>query len=684
MLDTILSGLAHLGTFSYWAAVLVGVFVAALIGLLPGVGTPMVMAIAIPFILFTVQDPLIGIVLLATIGGVSSSLDSVPAILLGYPSASTQVTFIEGHQLAEQGKAAHTLGATYAVAGLGGIVGAITLVIVIPIIRPFILNFGYSEIAAMALFGLAMVSVLSTGAMLKGIAAGMIGLLLSTIGIHWGTGTERFTFGELNLAEGLPMIAMTLGIFALPEVFDLSATGKAVSSKGVAVISNKEVWAGAKDGLRRWRITIRHSLFGVFLGMVPGIGGAVIDWLSYALGVALAKNKKEFGKGSLDGVIFAESAQNSKEGGQAIPTLAFGVPGGLSWVFILYAMLAYNIAPGPQMLDRHADITIMIAVSFGIANLLMVLIGLGFTAQLAKLTIIPYVAIGAVIVPISLLSAFQSGDGWFGILVLLIFTPIGLMMKAFRWPRAPLILGFILGGVIEKNLQSALSAHGAISFVTRPITLVLIITTIVTTVWLLRLSKPSADQKDERQADSVNAAATALAKSKIGFAKRITLSTQGSWRLEHWFSLAVLLLAGAGAIGSLSYAPSARFLPIASCMVVIALVLFQLIFERGNLTGQIMDIGLRSMVVPAARRNGLIIVTSLILYMVLTLTIGLMYASVLFAAGFPLVMMKGRSRIITSAIAAAIVFVMAFGLLDYYMGVYWPEPYIFNWVKRSW
>src|SRR3546814_11038808 len=123
MLDTFLSGLAHLGTLSYWGAVLVGVLVAALIGLLPGVGTPMVMAIAIPFILFTVQDPLIVIVLLATIGGVSSSLDSVPAILLGYPSASTQVTFIEGPQLAAQGKAAHTLGATYAVAGLGGRVG---------------------------------------------------------------------------------------------------------------------------------------------------------------------------------------------------------------------------------------------------------------------------------------------------------------------------------------------------------------------------------------------------------------------------------------------------------------------------------------------------------------------------------------------------------------------------------
>lgn len=682
MIDTIFSGLAHLGTFGYWGTLFTGVFIAALIGLLPGVGTPIVMAIAIPFILFTVKDPLIGIVLLATIGGVSSSLDSVPAILLGYPSSSTQVTFLEGHQLAEQGKAAHTLGATYAVAGLGGIVGAVALLIVIPIIRPFILNFGYSEIAAMALFGIAMVSVLSTGAMLKGIAAGMIGLFLSTVGVHWGTGTERFTFGDLNLSEGLPMIAMTLGIFALPEVFDLSATGKSVSSRGVAVISNKEVWAGAKDGLRRWRITIRHSLFGVFLGMVPGIGGAVIDWLSYALGVALSKNKKEFGRGSLDGVIFAESAQNSKEGGQAIPTLAFGVPGGLSWVFILYAMLAYNIAPGPQMLGRHADITIMIAVSFGIANLVMVIIGLGLTSQLAKLTIIPYVAIGAVIIPISFLSAFQSGDGWFGILVLLIFTPIGLLMKAYRWPRAPLILGFILGGVIESNLQSAISAHGALSFVTRPITLVLILITIVTTVLLLRLSRKSAQQDGEALALEASDAAPAPTGDERGLAARVMGALTGPWRAEHWFSAALLLFSVAGMVGASRYAPTASFLPMATCGILFLLILFQLVFGRGNLTGQIMDIGLRSMELPEARRNALIIVAGMVLYMLLTLTIGLAYASALFAAVFPLVLMTGRGRLIASVVGTAIVCVMAFGLLDYYMGVFWPETYIGNWIKR--
>jgi hypothetical protein len=484
----------------------------------------------------------------------------------------------------------------------------------------------------------------------------------------------------LNLTEGLPMIAMTLGIFALPEVFDLSATGKSVSSKSVAVISSREVLAGARDGLRRWKITIRHSLFGVFLGMVPGIGGAVIDWLSYAMGVALSKDKKEFGKGSLDGVIFAESAQNSKEGGQAIPTLAFGVPGGLSWVFILYAMLAYNIAPGPEMLGRHADITIMIAVSFGIANLLMVIIGLGLTTRLAKLTTIPYVAIGSVIVPLSFLSAFQTGDGWFGVIVLLVFTPIGLLMKAFKWPRAPLILGFILGGVIEQNLQSAISAYGTISFLTRPITLTLIAATIATTVLFLRMNRPSSLQTT----GGTGSAPENVVESPANRMRRISFDFYGAWRTEHWFSLGILVFAVSVFIASFAYEPKARFLPVATSGVVIVLTLFQLVFGRGNRTGDIMDIGLRSMNTPGAGQNAVLIFIGIVLYMMVSLTVGLMYASILFAACAPLVMMTSRARIITSIVGVIVVGLMSVGLLDYYMGVYWPEPYIATWIREIW
>lgn len=681
MLDTILAGLAHLGTWSYWLALVSAVLVSAAVGLLPGIGTPIVMAMSIPFIVFTIQDPLIGIILLASIAGVSNTLDSIPAILMGYPGPATQVTFFEGSQLAKRGRAAHTLGAVYAVSAVGGVVGAIALVIVIPIIRPFILNFSFSEIAAMALFGVTMVSILSRGAMLKGLTGGFIGILLSTVGTHFGTATERYTFGSLDLADGLPIIAVTLGIFALPEVLDLSATRQPLAPPD-AKISNREVFAGAIEGLKRWRVTIRHSLIGVFFGMIPGIGSAVIDWLSYAVGIALSKDKSQFGKGSLDGVIFAESANNSKEGGQAVPTLAFGVPGGVAWVFVLAAMLAYGIAPGPQMLGRYADITIMLAVSFGIGNLLITMLGIVMTGQLAKVTLIPYVVIGAVIIPISFLSAFQESAGWFGILVLLIFTPIGLCMKAFGWPRPPLVLGFILGAIIERNLQSAISAYGPMDLLTRPITMVLLATTALTIFFVLRSTRHSAAAlaAAAAAAEPVPQAAGADVVPDVLRAPDNRLSLRGGWKLEHWFALFILVAVGAMVVQAFNWMDRARFLPLLVGIPIVALTAFQLLFMRGHARGEIMDIGLQSLQSEGAGKTGLIIAGSIALYVLGMTTIGLNYASILFALIFTLVMTEGKTRLISAPIAVALVALMSVGMLDYYMGVFWPDPVLWNWI----
>ncbi len=637
------------------------------------------MAMSIPFIVFTIQDPLIGIILLASIAGVSNTLDSIPAILMGYPGPATQVTFFEGSQLAKQGKAAHTLGAVYAVSAVGGVVGSIALIIVIPIIRPFILKFSFSEIACMAIFGVTMVSILSRGAMVKGLTAGFLGILFSTIGTHFGSATERYTFGSLDLVDGLPIIAVTLGIFALPEVLDLSTTRQPLAPKN-AVISNREVFDGAIEGLKRWRVTIRHSLIGVFFGMVPGIGSAVIDWLSYAVGIALTKDKSQFGKGSLDGVIFAESANNSKEGGQAIPTLAFGVPGGIAWVFVLAAMLAYGIAPGPQMLDRYADITIMLAVSFGIGNLLITMLGIVMTGQLAKVTLIPYVVIGAVIIPISFLSAFQESGGWFGILVLLAFTPIGLFMKAFGWPRPPLVLGFILGSIIEKNLQSAISAYGPLDLLTRPITLVLLATTAITIFFVLRSTKHTAAALAAAAPPASLDVVDEIAHASVHTPEHISLSLKGGWKLEHWFALFILLAVGWMVWDAFHWVDRARFMPLLVGIPILLLTAFQLLFMRRSVRGEIMDIGLQSLEADGAGRTGLFIALSIALYVLGMATIGLNYASILYAFLFTLALTTGKTRLISAPIAAACVALMSIGMLDYYMGVFWPDTVLWDWI----
>ncbi|MEE8518756.1 MAG: tripartite tricarboxylate transporter permease, partial [Dehalococcoidia bacterium] len=462
---------------TYWAAMFGAVGLALLASVIPGVNSFLVMGLAFPFILFQIEDPAIGLVMLATITGVDNTLDSIPAVLLGQPSAATQVTFLEGHQLARQGYAAHTLGAIYAVSAMGGIVGAIVLTIAIPVARPFVLRFSFSEIAATGMVGLAMVAVLSRGALVKGLIAAVVGMLLGLVG----------SFGRLTVDPfvAMPLIPFVLGLFALPEIIDLTLSRRPVAASG-AVISNAEVMRGARYGVSRWRMTLRQSLFGVFLGAIPGVGSAVIDWLSYAFGILWTKDKSGFGKGSLDGVLFAEAAQNAKEGGQAIPTLTLGIPGGPTWALVVTAMIVYGVAPGPNMVGADAHITVLLVMTLALANLTITGVGLLVTGQLARLTTVPYPIVGSIIIPVLLLSAFVDTTSWRGIQVALGVGAMGILMKRYGWPRPPMILGFVLAGVIESNFYSAMNVHGMVGAFTRPVTLVILAIALIIGVLLFR------------------------------------------------------------------------------------------------------------------------------------------------------------------------------------------------------
>ena len=207
------------------------------------------------------------------------------------------MTFLEARPLVARGYAARTLGFIYVVAACGGLIGAIALLLIIPIIKPFILQFSFAEIGAIGIFGVAMVGALSRGAMVKGIASGAFGMLMSTVGLSVFTGEARYTFGQLEFQEGLPLIATVVGLFALPEMADLLMTRQTVSSAD-ATFGTREVFKGARIALKYWKLIIRHSLLGVFLGAIPGIGARVVSWLSYGIGISMTKNRRQFGRGS--------------------------------------------------------------------------------------------------------------------------------------------------------------------------------------------------------------------------------------------------------------------------------------------------------------------------------------------------------------------------------------------------
>jgi TctA family transporter len=687
LIEPIAAAAAYLLEPSYWGAVFAAVSLALLAGIAPGVNAVLVMALALSIILFNVEDPAVGIVLLATITGVNNTLDSIPAILYGVPGAATQVTFLEGHQLARQGKAAHTLGAVYAVSALGGIVGAAMLMLAIPAVHPLVLKFGFSEIAATTLVGLTMVSVLSRGAVAKGMAMAMLGLLLGMIGQDPMGGYGRLTVGPIF---HLSFVPMTLGLFALPEMFDLTVSRRPVAPSGT-VFSNKDVLAGAIEGLRRWKMVVRQSIFGVFLGAIPGVGSSVIDWLAYAFGIFFAKDKAQFGKGSLEGVMFAESAQNSKEAGQAIPTLAMGIPGGLPWVLVLAAMISYGIAPGPEMLGANAHITILLVITFAISNVIVTGIGLVITGQLAKLTTIPYPVIGGLIIPITLLSSFVETTNWRGVQTILVMGAIGLAMKHFGWPRPPMLLAFILAPIIEVNLLNAISVYGLDSVLTDGLTMSIVGIAVISAFFFLRAMR-KIDQAELEEVQRVmrgvdadlGISPVAPATPDLHDSAADTVPGRPTWMRWHWeyvFHAALIIVTVAWLWDARDYPGGGWRFPVALSAGVLAITLWETARVALGRAKQstIMDLGMTSVGVEGAGKAAIRLLVLLGVFVLVGVTLHLAYAGILLAVGIPIAMLRGFGKWPLAILTGLIVTLFITIVLDNILFMIWPTPFVTGW-----
>jgi TctA family transporter len=656
-MDAILAGFGLLNSQAYWLAFLTAVAMAAVAGLVPGLSASLLMALAVPFIVFNIQDPVIGIAMLATITAVEEMLDVLPIVAMGHPGGG-QVTFIEARPLSVKGHAARVLGFVYMVSAMGGLIGAVLLLLLIPVIKPFILQFSFAEIGAIGLFGVAMVGALSRGAMVKGIMAAALGMLLSTIGLSVFTGEERFTFGALQLREGLPIIATAIGLFALPEMFDLVLTRKPIASR-TGNLRPAEVFRGAALALKYWKLVVRHSLLGVCLGAIPGVGSRVVSWLSYGIGISLSKNRHHFGKGSYKGLVFSESVQSAKEGGQAIPTLALGLPGGQSWVFVLVAMLAYGVSPGPQMLTQYGDIVTLIVVSLVLGNVALAIVGMLWSGHLAKLTLVPYPLLGAIIIPLALLSAFQETRHWTAILIVLAFGILGLLMKQYRWPRPPLILGFILGGIVEENLLSAISLYGVDGMLTRPLTIILLILVVVLAVFFTRL-KTGTDEKSTTEAP------------------------RAPWRWT-WQNLLPAFFIAVGVFfiwNATDLRPKAITFPFSLAVAVIVLAGAQIVLNGWQRTGgDILDLGMLSEGMEGRARSAALLAGLFGLFVVLSTLIGLQYAAIVLAALVPAALMTGRRPWAWGLLSGGIMAAAVIGFFDYVMYIIWPEPILWHWLR---
>jgi putative tricarboxylic transport membrane protein len=493
MFEAVIDGLLLVLQWPAPAYLLLGVALGMFFGAVPGLSGLVGMAILLPFTFGMEPGPAFAFLL--GMYAVTTTADTLASVLLGVPgTAASQATILDGYPLAQKGEAARALGAAYTVSMIGGVLGAIFLALSIPIVKPLILSFAEPEFFMLAVLGLTMVGALSGGSIYKGMASACLGLLLSMVGYSAFGGVPRYTFDQNYLLDGLPLVPLVLGLFALPEMIDLAARGKSISRVATA---GSGMMDGVRDARRHWWLGIRSTAIGVYVGMLPGLGGSIVDWVAYGHAVQSSKDKSQFGKGDIRGVIAPEAANNAMKGGALLPTIAFAIPGSASMAILLSAFLVQGLEPGPAMLTTRLDISFSLVWTLAIANVIGAGLLMAWGTQVAKLTFMP----GHFLIPAVLLFVFMGawiGNGVFGDWIsLLLFGLIGWLMKISGWSRPPMVLGFILGVIMENGLHIGIQTYSW-DFLTRPITLIIVVLVILTLVAAWRRARKDRATNDSK------------------------------------------------------------------------------------------------------------------------------------------------------------------------------------------
>ena len=500
-----------IGRMAAWQpmlALFIGVVVGVLNGAMPGGAVPsLVVLLGFAYGL----DPLIALPLAVGMVATVATGDTLPAVLLGMPgSTSGQATILDGNPLARQGKAGVALSAAYFASLLGGIVGAIFLFATIPFARPVVNSFGASEFFVLGLVAIAVVGVVSSGALVRGLLAGVFGLLIASVGFDDATGVHRLTFGADYLWDGIHIVPVVIGLFALPEFFDLIVSDVPIARRaggmGQAASASAQRIEGMRAVVRNWLLVFRSAGMGLFVGLLPGIGGSLAQWLSYASARQTVRGGTEtFGTGDIRGVIAPESANNAVDGGQLVPTLFFGVPGSVGMALFLGLLVILGLQPGPQMLNEDLPLTLTIAFSLVLANVFATGIALWFTPLLTRIAFVRPNVLVPLVLAVMTIAAFQANRAIYDLLIMLAFGGLGYFMKTYGWPRPPIIIAIILGSIIERNYGLATGQYGWGIFTRIPVIIIVLIAvgTGLYTVWIQRsVTRNRAQQEAEMGASS--------------------------------------------------------------------------------------------------------------------------------------------------------------------------------------
>ncbi len=480
MFESAAEALALLFTLKGSLYLCLGVGIGLVFGAIPGLGGTTAIALLIP-LTFGMQ-PAEAITL---IGGVMGSVafgGSISAILLNTPGiAPNAATCFDGFPLAQQGKAGMAIGAAATASSLGGILGVAILVAVIPIAKEIVLLFGPPEFFALAILGLGAIALSTGGKFLRGLIAGGVGLALAFVGLDAVNGGDRFTGGVEYLLDGVRLVPTLTGVFAIAEMINLTLKGGRVVSGGGESMKISRVSDGIVAVFKNIPILIRGSAIGAFIGAIPGVGGTVASFLSYASTVQASKNPESFGTGNIQGVIAPESANNAKDGGALIPTLAFGIPGSAEMAIFLGVLILHGLEPGPMMLVEHEGVVFSLIVAVASAAILASVIGLILARWLSLITLVDVHILAPTVVAVALVGVYALHNSMGDVAVAMIFGIIGFLMIRYDYPRITAVIALVLGELAERSYhQSMMIGDNSFSiFYGRPISAVLLVATVL-------------------------------------------------------------------------------------------------------------------------------------------------------------------------------------------------------------
>ncbi|MCG6901257.1 MAG: tripartite tricarboxylate transporter permease [Rhodobacter sp.] len=463
--------------------VFLGVVLGLTFGVIPGLGGTTALALLIP-VTFSMES-LDAMYLAGGVMGATSFGGSITAILLNTPgTAPNAATTFDGYPLARQGKAGLAIGASACASAMGGLIGLFTLLLVIPVARELVLAFGPAEFFLLTILGLVAIAVSARGKLLRGLIAGGFGLLLAFVGSDTVSGELRFTLGTDYLWDGIPLVPTLTGMFALSQMIELALKGGSVAGNADAAKQRiSGVWEGVRAVFVNWPTLLRGSAIGTIIGAIPGLGGTVASFIAYTSTVQTSKNPESFGKGNILGVIAPESANNAKDGGSLVPTVAFGIPGSAETALFLGILVLHGIDPGPSiLLDNQREVYGLI-VALTLSAVGASVIGLIFSRWLVMITHINVDFLVPVVVAVSLTGVYVLAGKPGDVMLAMIMGVIGYLMIRFDYPRLTLVIALVLGETCERSFHQTrmISDYDMIGFMAaRPQSLILIVLIVLT------------------------------------------------------------------------------------------------------------------------------------------------------------------------------------------------------------